>query len=148
MAAPAPRFYFKKVKYKYTLTRNVRVRLREKFWPASPIKTDWFEITVDGWLTIFKGYGWDGCSGPTHEDDSNMFGGLIHDVLYQAIRLGFYPESLRHEIDHILQRVCRANGMGKFRAWYYFEGVNLGAGWAVKKACEPVEESAPANWPE
>jgi hypothetical protein len=143
-----PLMYFKHANYKYQLTRDITIRLPRKFWPVKDFENDFIKFTIDGWLTIKKGYAWDGCSGPTKDDDTNMFAGLVHDLLYQLIRLGVLPVSCRPEADLVLQRTCRANGMWKLRAWYYFEGVELGAAWAADPKQEPKEETAPANWPE
>lgn len=43
-------------------------------------------------LIVHPGYHWDGCSGPTWDTAGNMGPGLVHDCLYQAIRLRFIPE--------------------------------------------------------
>lgn len=45
------------------------------------IDTKYIKLFPDGKLTIIEGYAWDGCSGPTKDDKTNMRGGLVHDAL-------------------------------------------------------------------
>lgn len=70
------------------------------------------------WLVISAGYAWDGPSGPTIDTKSFMRGSLIHDALYQLLRHGVLPENHRKMADDELWRICRADGMNRFRAWY------------------------------
>ena len=43
-------------------------------------------------LVVHPGYNWDGCSGPTWDTAGNMGPGLVHDCLYQAMRMRFVRE--------------------------------------------------------
>jgi len=99
----------------------------------------WFSISKTGRIKIKKGYSWDGPSGPTADTlfpklyKSFMRGALIHDVLYQSIRLGLLPKSYRKTADEILQEICIEDGMSKIRAWWVYHGVHFGAWWAASK---------------
>jgi len=73
-----------------------------------------------GYLTILKGYAWDGASGPTFDTKSSMRGGMIHDAIYLLIRQGLLAKEAKHIADEILRFVCERDGMWKWRAgaWY------------------------------
>jgi hypothetical protein len=108
--------------YKYILAENYSVQTPLR--PENEIITEFIELTKTGLLTIKKRYAWDGCSGPTFDDKTNMRGGLIHDALYQLMRLGLLFQENRIVADNILRNTCLEDGMSSFRAWYYFEGVD------------------------
>ena len=106
-------------RYKYQLMRDIQVHLN---LPLITLKTEYFELK-DGIMTIKKGYAWDGPSGPTFDTKTFLRGSLIHDVLYQAIRLRQLGLPLRRIADNELRRICLEDGMNKFRAWYVFKSV-------------------------
>lgn len=95
------------------------------------IKTEYIELFPDGVLTIKSGYAWDGPSGPTRDTKSFMRGSLVHDALYQLMRNNLLPSSCRENADQELHRICREDGMNRFRAWYVLLGVRKGAGFAA-----------------
>lgn len=121
--------------YKYQLAESYALQLAIAL--LADIITDYITLTKDGLLTIFAGYAWDGCSGPTYDDKTNMRGGLVHDALYQLMRLGLLPESYREYADRTLKELCLEDGMCRLRAWYYFEGVDHFAAFAARKGSEP-----------
>jgi hypothetical protein len=61
-----------------------------------------------------------------------MRGSLIHDVLYQAMREGQLPSRYRKIADEELLRMCLADGMNRFRAWYVFKSLRAFGGRAIK----------------
>jgi Protein of unknown function (DUF1353) len=79
-------------------------------------------------LTIKTGYAWDGPSGPTIDTKTFMRGSLVHDVLYQLIRLEILPSSARKQADQVLREICIADGMSRFRAWYIYRAVRTFGG--------------------
>jgi hypothetical protein len=101
--------------------------------PTEDIKTDFIELGTHGYLKMKKGYAWDGASGPTWDDNSNMLGGLVHDALYQLMREEHLPINLRKRSDEILREICIEKGMTKFRAWYWIIGLKWCASGAAKK---------------
>jgi hypothetical protein len=132
---------YKKGNYKYYLTEDYHSE-------EGPIptyssvrgysaKSEYGELFPDGRVHIYNLYAYDGPSGPTRDDETNMVPALNHDFGYQLIRLGLLPMSCRPLLDLDLQRGCRKRGMGKFRAWYYFEGVDHFAKYAAKYGTEP-----------
>jgi hypothetical protein len=72
----------------------------------------------NGKLIIGKGYAWDGPSGPTWDDKTNMRGSLIHDALYQILREGAFEGRafVREHADELLRDICIEDGMNKLRA--------------------------------
>ena len=120
--------------YKYQLAEDYDISLPE----LSGIKlinekTEYFNLYPNGRLFIKTGYAWDGPSGPTIDSKDFMRGSLVHDVLYQAIRLGFLPVECKDIADDILRRICREDGMSAIRAWWVWRAVRrFGA-----SACEP-----------
>ena len=73
--------------YKYQLAENYSVFtgiLHHK------IRTDYITLTPSGWLTIKKGYAWDGATGLPSTPKSLMRASLVHDALYQLIRNGIF----------------------------------------------------------
>ncbi|MEE8308040.1 MAG: hypothetical protein V3R81_12295, partial [Gammaproteobacteria bacterium] len=77
--------YQKIPSWKYRLFRDYDIQIR--VYPIEGINTQYIKLTVHGWLTIKKGYCWDGCSGPTYDDSTNQRAGLVHDALYQLMRM-------------------------------------------------------------
>lgn len=78
-----------------------------------------------GLLHIKEGYSWDGPSGPTWDTTNFMRGSLEHDALYQLIREGQLPRSVRRVADLRLFNVCREDGMSLFRAGYVYLAVRV-----------------------
>ena len=76
-------------------------------------------------LTSSAGYRWDGCSGPTVDTPTNMRAGLVHDSLYQLMRLGVLPQSARVIADREFLLIMREDGMNWFRRTYYYWVVRL-----------------------
>lgn len=90
--------------------------------------TQFLELSDDGRLEIKNGYAWDGPSGPTIGTSNFMRSSLIHDALYQLIRLGAVPYDHRRHADSLLRKLCREDGMSRFRAWYVYVAVRLFGG--------------------
>jgi hypothetical protein len=79
---------------------------------------EFIHLTADGKITIKRFYCWDGASGPAIDTKNFMRGSLVHDALYQLLRLDLLPQNLRASADQTLYEICRADGMGWFRANY------------------------------
>lgn len=54
------------------------------------IRAEFITLTESGWLTIKRGYAWDGATGLPSTPKSLMRASLVHDVLYQLIRNGLF----------------------------------------------------------
>lgn len=132
---------FYKEGYKYQLSRDCSLLTAIK---GIDIRLDYLSLAPDGLLTLKKGYAWDGCSGPTLDDKTNMRGGAFHDAIYQLMRLGLISTDWREYADkEVLKGLCMQDGMNRFRAWYYYEGVHNFVAKYSKSAEEQKEKSAP-----
>lgn len=87
---------------------------------SAPINTQFIWMTVEGILTVKKGYTWDGASGPTLDTKNTMTPSLIHDALYQLMRMGLLDRRWRKQADEILYEMLRIRKTWKVRAktWY------------------------------
>ena len=121
--------------YKYQLAKDYVISLDLQL--QVNIITDYIALTKDGYMVIKKAYAWDGCSGPTYDDKTNMRGGLVHDAGYQLMRLGLLPSKYKEFFDKLLRTICLEDGMWRLRAWYYFEGVDHFAKFAAKCGSDP-----------
>lgn len=136
-----------KAGYKYQLVQRVRLHL--PFAPEScarivgPEDQVMAKLTPSGLLVIEPLYAWDGPSGPAIDTPDFMGASLIHDVLYQMIRLGVLPPWWREKADEIMRRLCIGAGMWPIRAWWCWYGVHRAAGFAAEPAAEPRERMAP-----
>jgi hypothetical protein len=86
-------------------------------------------------LRIRKGYAWDGPSGPTIDTKNFMRGSLVHDTLYELIRLEFLDKNLyRILADRELYAICRQDGMSWVRANVVYYGLRIGGNPAARKS--------------
>lgn len=91
--------------------------------PPFPGGNDFVTIKPYGTLLIKRGYAWDGPSGPAIDTKNFMRGSLVHDALYQLIRLGNLSMYERDEADRLLQKICIEDGMSRVRAWWVYNAV-------------------------
>ncbi len=109
--------------WKYQLLSTYTIRLPESLHP--PVLEARFMSFANAYLVIYKGYCWDGPSGPTIDTKSFMRGSLTHDVLYQLIREGKLPPAARKPADELLREICIEDGMSRFRAWYCYRSLRM-----------------------
>ena len=126
--------------YKYQLVETYTVQTVMLGYSA---RTEWLRLTPDGLLTIYKGYCWDGPSGPTFDTKNFLRPSLVHDAFYNLIRLELLPMSERFIIDKILQYMCLEDGMSQLRAWYVFKAVSWAGGSAASPTNVKKVEEAP-----
>ena len=114
--------YKKLYTYKYTLVRqfNINIPIYE---PCSIDK--YVDLDKHGNLIIYKGYSWDGCSGPTIDTKSSMVAGLVHDAIYQIMREGKLDRKYRKTADILFRKLCISNGMSRLRAWTWYIAIRL-----------------------
>ena len=92
------------------------------YWDASPF----LRLYTNGTVVQRIGYSWDGASGPTIDDSTNMVPALEHDGSYQLIRAGILPEDpWRKYFDKRFRKGMIYRNMNWFRAWYWFWSVRL-----------------------
>ena len=128
--------------YKYQLREDYVTAIGIK--PDAPVDTDFLALTLDGALTVKKGYAWDGPSGPTFDTPNFMRGSLVHDALYQLMRERYLDhDQCRKPADKLLQKMCREDGMSALRAWGVYLGVRFGGDPAVDPANDKPVTRAP-----
>lgn len=119
-------FNDKPKRWKYSVESEFSHDLDKVFLPFE-IQTEHFEI-ITSLLVAYVGYSWDGASGPTIDSKTSMRASLVHDILYQCIEEGYIPISYRKAADQEFRKICLADGMGRFRAWYYYRALRLFGG--------------------
>lgn len=123
--------------YKYQLMEDYSMQLDIR--PQSDINLAFLSLTTSGLLTIKKDYAWDGPSGPTIDSRNFMRASLVHDALYQLMRLNVLDYQLyRQRVDEYLREICLEDGMSPFRAWYSYQAVRL-FGEANARPCNQPE---------
>ncbi len=129
--------YRKLNKYKYKLHQDYVIDIHILGYEIS---TDYIELSKYGILIIKNGYCWDGPSGPTIDTVNFMRGSLVHDALYQLLRLQLLPLSCRKSADIIIKILCLQDGMSMFRVTYVYYCLRLFGGFFVKsKKIKPVK---------
>lgn len=120
--------------YKYQTRKDYHIKL--DIVPYQPITLPFVSMSLDGDTIIRAGYSWDGASGPTIDTLNSMIGSLVHDVVYQLIRLNLIKEEYKIYADQVFYDILVEDGMSKVRAWIWKSGVaTFGKG-----ACEPSGE--------
>ena len=132
---------FYKAGYKYQLHQDYAQAIPVS--PAEPVFTPYLTLTTAGILLIKAGYAWDGPSGPTIDSKNFMRGSLVHDALYQLIRLGKLPFETKQVVDELLYSMCLEDGMSRLRASWVLLGVRLGGVASLLPKAEPEVRSAP-----
>ena len=95
-------------------------------------------------LVVPLGWEWDGPSGPTLDTPNNLLPSLVHDALYALMRASLLDLSTRSWADRVFYQLLRQEGVGWFRANYYWLGVSLGAEWAARPSTTPsLDVSSP-----
>lgn len=110
---------YSEYKYKFKVEENFSIEL--------PIKIADFEqpyaTSKNGILEIKKGYAWDGASGPVINTRDTLVASLVHDVLYQAMRLNLIkPNSANRKIaDKNFFEILKMHGVNSIRrkVWYF-----------------------------
>jgi len=106
--------------YKYQLSTDYSTTI--DFKPDKVVGNKYVQLNPDGVLTIKEGYAWDGASGPAIDTHTIMRGSLVHDALYQLMRIGAleFNEKNRDKADRIIRAMCDSDSMIPLRAtWVY-----------------------------
>ena len=119
------KIFFRKLnKYKYQLMQDYTYKTSIVLQNDVGVP-DFVTLKKDGTLEIYKGYAWDGPSGPTIDTKDFMRGSLVHDALYQLISEEKIERKYKEYADKLLHDICVEDGMSKFRAWYVYWAVRL-----------------------
>lgn len=107
--------------YKYRLHTDATFQLPADF-AGYEFHAKWGKLK-DCKLELFEGYASDGPSGLTFDTKNAMRGAFGHDGLYQAIREGLLPRSLKVAADNFLRDQCIEDGMTRIRASLWHRAV-------------------------
>ena len=129
--------------YKYQLKEAAAV-LTEIRPDGDKVIERYIRLGTDGRLEIADGYAWDGPSGPAIDTKNFMRGSLVHDALYQLMRDGGLDKSKwRKAADDELARICREDGMTRWRAWW----VRTAVRWFANPSASPEGRKPPIKAP-
>ena len=106
--------------YKYQLEADYSYPTRIKGYL---FKTPFLRMDKDGTLTLYKGYAWDGASGPMPDCKSIMRASMLHDALYQLIKMKALPPKAKRIADRILRREALKDGLPVFMGWIVYKAV-------------------------
>ena len=114
---------YSEYKYKFKVEENFSIEL--------PFKIADFEhdyaSSKNGILEIKKGYAWDGASGPVINTKNTLIASLVHDVLYQAMRLNLINPNCTNKklADKNFFEILKMNGVNSFRSKVWYLAVKL-----------------------
>lgn len=117
--------------YKYQLAETYQLEIEIR--PPVALHSEYVDLNEKGVLTIYRGYAWDGPSGPTFDTRDFMRASLVHDALYQLIRMGLLARAFRDEADNLLRFLCLQDGMPMVRASWVHAAVRA----MGNLSCEP-----------
>ena len=105
---------------------NYKFKVEENFSIELPIRIADFEhqyaSSKDGILSVKRGYAWDGASGPIINTRDTLVASLVHDVLYQAMRLNLIKSNSENKktADKIFFEILKMHGVNSIlrKVWY------------------------------
>ena len=111
--------------YKYQLASDYTLKIDIK--PDIDIVTKFIKLDTQGTLTVFNGYAWDGPSGPVIDTRENMRASLVHDALYQLMRLRLLSAKRdKDRADKLFRKLCIKDGVSHPVAEAYYLGLKIG----------------------
>jgi hypothetical protein len=111
--------------YKYQLASDYTLKIDIK--PDIDIVTKFIKLDTQGRLTVFNGYAWDGPSGPVIDTRENMRASLVHDALYQLMRLRLLSAKRdKNRADKLFKTLCIRDGVSHPVAEAYYLGLKIG----------------------
>lgn len=130
-----------------TFQTNINYTFKpEKYFNDSIVDAGYFRINYNnGVVTVMAKYAWDGASGPVPNTDSTQRASLLHDVLYQAIRLGYLKQEFKNEADMHFKRILIEDGMPWIFAQSCYLGLRAFGKSSTLPEAEPKVLRAPKN---
>lgn len=113
------RSVYYKTGYRHQLEEDFELYVAgDGIFPTSPGGNEYVQLTIDGRLIIRKGYAWDGASGPAINTTSFVRPSLVHDALYQLLRMGIVTDRLA--ADKLLGKMLREDMLiiANRQPWY------------------------------
>lgn len=114
---------YSKYKYKFKVEENFSIELPFKI----PDFVHPYASLKDGILSVKRGYAWDGASGPVINTRDTLVASLVHDVLYQAMRLNLIKSSEENKkiADKNFFEILKMNGVNSIRSKVWYLAVKL-----------------------
>ena len=114
---------YSKYKYKFKVEENFSIELPFKI----PDFVHPYASLKDGILSVKRGYAWDGASGPIINTRDTLVASLVHDVLYQAMRLNLIKSSKENRkiADKNFFEILKMNGVNSIRRKVWYLAVRL-----------------------
>lgn len=116
-------------KFKYDMLKCLGLDVSEfKILTEIDVDHKFFRMK-NGIIENKVGFRYDGPSGPTKDDETNMRAALFHDIGYQIIKeflkeFSFWKRiRIRRAFDKVFRRVLKADKMGFWKRQVYFVGV-------------------------
>ena len=110
---------YSEYKYKFKVEENFSIELTFKI----PDFEHEYASSKDSVLSVKRGYAWDGASGPIINTRDTLVASLVHDVLYQAMRLNLIKPSKdnRKIADKNFFEILKMHGVNSIRrkVWYF-----------------------------
>jgi hypothetical protein len=101
--------------YKYQTVEDYTTKI--EVYPEKDLIFRFMELSSTGNLLIKSGYAWDGATGLPKTPTTILRGSLVHDVLYQLMRLGALDyKTNRILADRIFRSMCLEDGASKIEA--------------------------------
>jgi hypothetical protein len=94
--------------YKYQVMGDCSVQTN--ICPLEGLIFRFMELSTTGELLIRQGYAWDGVTGLLSTPNKYLRGSLVHDALYQLMRLSALDQSSRILADQALEHLCLEDG--------------------------------------
>ena len=110
-------------KYKFKVEENFSIKLPYKI----PDFEHPYASSKDSILSVKRGYAWDGASGPIINTRDTLVGSLVHDVLYQAMRLNLIKSNSENKkiADKIFFEILKMHGVNSIRRKVWYLAVRL-----------------------
>lgn len=127
--------------YKYQLATDYHAQISIK--PSDDIDTQFISLDKQGNLLVKSGYAWDGTSGPVVDTVNNMRASLVHDALYQLMRMRKIPvKDNKKKADKLFRKMCKEDGVLSPVAQVYYEALKkLGKPATDPKNAKPVRRA-------
>lgn len=110
---------------------GLKYQLAQGYTCATPITgshivDEYYELREDGTLIVYKGYAWDGASGPTYDSKSSMRASLVHDVFCQMMRAEQLSYDLwQDKVNLLFEHHCIEDQMWPLRAKLWYRAVEF-----------------------
>jgi len=108
--------------YKYQLATDYRAEISIR--PPEDIDTQFISLDTQGNLVVKSGYAWDGTSGPVLDTDNNLRASLVHDALYQLMRMRkISAKQNKDRADKLFRKMCKEDGVFPPVAEIYYQAL-------------------------